>query len=353
MGKPRGKNTERLSQDAVSALADIFQLTDAERTELLPSGQQAILNNRVAWAKTELQQDHWDLWNLMPWGQHRYQDLQQSGPVTWISERLGVSLEVGLSKYDNARTCSRIEANTPFDYETRPGWVRGKNYVEPFVLTDEVRAKIEGMDVEGMSGFYSSEKFFSDALGKLLDLKSPAQLAQAMTITKDAGLWESREVALYRKDGTQGPLASYWASKGRWDKRDVNLAKKAETAKSSTPEKEKAPSVQPVEQSAVTLPQPHPLSSKATITLDQLAERTRPMPELDSEEAWNWIDANVCKLVNNGPSGVEVWARAMDLEFIKFTDTERYRGCDVLPAEWQHDDEPATSDDDQECLAVA
>jgi restriction system protein len=45
---------EHTLKDAVSALADIFQLTDAERTELLPSGQQAILNNRVAWAKTYL-----------------------------------------------------------------------------------------------------------------------------------------------------------------------------------------------------------------------------------------------------------------------------------------------------------
>ena len=32
----------------------LSRLTDAERTELLPSGQQAILNNRVAWAKTYL-----------------------------------------------------------------------------------------------------------------------------------------------------------------------------------------------------------------------------------------------------------------------------------------------------------
>src|ERR1700722_10901339 len=45
---------EHTLKDAVPALADIFHLTDAERTELLPSGQQAILNNRVAWAKTYL-----------------------------------------------------------------------------------------------------------------------------------------------------------------------------------------------------------------------------------------------------------------------------------------------------------
>jgi restriction system protein len=41
-------------KDAVPALADIFQLTDDERTELLPSGQQAVFHNRVAWANTYL-----------------------------------------------------------------------------------------------------------------------------------------------------------------------------------------------------------------------------------------------------------------------------------------------------------
>ena len=37
-----------------TALADRFGLTDAERKEQLPSGQQAVIANRVAWAKTYL-----------------------------------------------------------------------------------------------------------------------------------------------------------------------------------------------------------------------------------------------------------------------------------------------------------
>src|ERR1700738_5162998 len=45
---------EHTLKDAVPAHADIFQLTDAERTELLPSGQQAVFHNRVAWANTYL-----------------------------------------------------------------------------------------------------------------------------------------------------------------------------------------------------------------------------------------------------------------------------------------------------------
>jgi restriction system protein len=45
---------EHSLKDVVPALAEIFQLTDAERTELLPSGQQAVFHNRVAWANTYL-----------------------------------------------------------------------------------------------------------------------------------------------------------------------------------------------------------------------------------------------------------------------------------------------------------
>lgn len=43
-------------QETRDALADRFGLTEAERTELLPSGKQAIFTNRVAWAKSHLKQ---------------------------------------------------------------------------------------------------------------------------------------------------------------------------------------------------------------------------------------------------------------------------------------------------------
>ena len=41
-------------RDAVERLAREFKLTDEARTELLPSGKQAIFTNRVQWAKTYL-----------------------------------------------------------------------------------------------------------------------------------------------------------------------------------------------------------------------------------------------------------------------------------------------------------
>lgn len=45
---------EHSFRDMVEALSKTFGLTDEERKELLPSGQQAIFDNRVGWAKTYL-----------------------------------------------------------------------------------------------------------------------------------------------------------------------------------------------------------------------------------------------------------------------------------------------------------
>ncbi len=49
-----GDNQEHRFRDAVQTLANEFDLTEEERKELLPSGQQAIFNNRVGWARLYL-----------------------------------------------------------------------------------------------------------------------------------------------------------------------------------------------------------------------------------------------------------------------------------------------------------
>ena len=41
-------------RDLVTAIADHFQLSDEERNELLPSGKQRMIDNRVGWARTYL-----------------------------------------------------------------------------------------------------------------------------------------------------------------------------------------------------------------------------------------------------------------------------------------------------------
>ena len=43
-------------RDAIESLADQFSLTDEERRELLPSGSQAVFDNRVGWARSYLKQ---------------------------------------------------------------------------------------------------------------------------------------------------------------------------------------------------------------------------------------------------------------------------------------------------------
>jgi restriction system protein len=45
---------EYKTRDLVNSLSDKFELTEEERKELLPSGQQSIIGNRVGWAKTYL-----------------------------------------------------------------------------------------------------------------------------------------------------------------------------------------------------------------------------------------------------------------------------------------------------------
>lgn len=45
---------EHSLREAIDYLADEFKLTDEERKKLLPSGQQAIFNNRTGWARTYL-----------------------------------------------------------------------------------------------------------------------------------------------------------------------------------------------------------------------------------------------------------------------------------------------------------
>ena len=47
-----GDKQEHSLREAIDRLADEFKLTDDERKELLPSGQQEVFNNRVGWART-------------------------------------------------------------------------------------------------------------------------------------------------------------------------------------------------------------------------------------------------------------------------------------------------------------
>ena len=51
-----GDGQEHRFRDAVEQLASEYQITDAERAELLPSGTAPLFDNRVGWARTYLKQ---------------------------------------------------------------------------------------------------------------------------------------------------------------------------------------------------------------------------------------------------------------------------------------------------------
>jgi len=49
-----GDKKELSIREAIEHIANIFNLSEEERRELLPSGQQYIIDNRVGWARTFL-----------------------------------------------------------------------------------------------------------------------------------------------------------------------------------------------------------------------------------------------------------------------------------------------------------
>lgn len=51
-----GDKEEHSLREANDILAQEFQLTDNEKKDLLPSGQQEVFFNRVGWARTYLRQ---------------------------------------------------------------------------------------------------------------------------------------------------------------------------------------------------------------------------------------------------------------------------------------------------------
>lgn len=61
-----GDKQEHTIREAIDHIADTFKLTEQDRKEVLPSGSQYIIDNRVGWARTylkkldclKLQSDH-------------------------------------------------------------------------------------------------------------------------------------------------------------------------------------------------------------------------------------------------------------------------------------------------------
>ncbi|MCQ1536497.1 restriction endonuclease [Methanosarcina sp. KYL-1] len=72
--KYAGDGKEHRVRDAIEQLAEEFRLSEEEKKELLPSGQQAIFKNRVGWARTYLKKA-----GLLDSGKKGYFSITQKG----------------------------------------------------------------------------------------------------------------------------------------------------------------------------------------------------------------------------------------------------------------------------------
>jgi len=52
--KYAGDNQEHTIREAIEHIADIFKLSEEDKEEVLPSGSQYVIDNRVGWARTYL-----------------------------------------------------------------------------------------------------------------------------------------------------------------------------------------------------------------------------------------------------------------------------------------------------------
>ena len=54
---------EHSTRDSIEHISNLYNLSDEEKTKLLPSGQQTIIDNRVGWARTYLKKvDYWTIY---------------------------------------------------------------------------------------------------------------------------------------------------------------------------------------------------------------------------------------------------------------------------------------------------
>ncbi|MDY0165021.1 MAG: winged helix-turn-helix domain-containing protein [Thermoguttaceae bacterium] len=105
-----GDGHEHTNQEALDAIALEFGLTEEEQKELLPSGQQSVINNRVAWAKAHmkmarlLEHTRRGVFRITPRGQ---EILAQTPPLINLSSKKIVSAST-------LSTFKRRSGRTPF-----------------------------------------------------------------------------------------------------------------------------------------------------------------------------------------------------------------------------------------------
>jgi restriction system protein len=130
-----GDKKEHSLRETIERLASEFKLTDIEKKELLPSGRQEVLDNRVGWARTYLKKA--GLIEITRWGYFR---ITERGLELLKESPLKISVSL-LYKYPEFREFkSRVESKSAIKVEKEEDIGTPKEQLENAYqkLTDEL-----------------------------------------------------------------------------------------------------------------------------------------------------------------------------------------------------------------------
>ncbi len=109
--KYAGDGKEHRIRDAVEKLAEEFRLSEEERKELLPSGQQAVFKNRVGWASTYLKKA-----GLLNSGKKGYFSITQKGMAVLREDIISIDVNF-LTRYEEFNEFRRGKQAEPVELE--------------------------------------------------------------------------------------------------------------------------------------------------------------------------------------------------------------------------------------------
>ncbi|WMW21794.1 restriction endonuclease [Methanolobus mangrovi] len=174
---------EHHKRDAIEALAIVFNLSDSERKELLPSGKQAIFDNRVGWARTYLKKA-----GLIDSKKRGYFFITKRG-LDVLSEKPDTINVNYLSKFNefndfiNTNNSSKVPLSTVTNEELDPEELIENNYLK---LHEELISEMLDTIKDYSPSFF--EKLVVDVLTKIGYGGSRKDAGQAIGKSGDGGI---------------------------------------------------------------------------------------------------------------------------------------------------------------------
>jgi hypothetical protein len=182
----------------------------------------------------EKQQHYWEMFSSMPWLNNDQRNLESSEAVAWVSEKTGVDRTQAAKLIHQAFGCSRDKAKIPFQFRVVGDikQIAGKEYIEPYILTDEGRDNLVNM--EGVN-----ESSFDYRLRTTLKIKE-TQVAEVSSLVFSEGLLVRDSENFTQKD--TGEKCAVICGKNWLDKRlasrrsqlEAQMQKEAQQAKAMT-----------------------------------------------------------------------------------------------------------------------